>query len=200
MILTGTEDLRVQKTIEAIQSSFKQMVCEMPFDRITVKDLCQRARINKKTFYRYYHDLKDLLHETEEGYVRAYIDLIEGLRLPDDLERITRAFILFSTSQDEAYEKISCNGDYLAVQAAMTDEVMTSRRLNTGALDQMSPSVASLFLEYVQSSSLALYRQWVADGKELPPESLADLACSLVCNGAKGLLRDQRGPEPMSRI
>ena len=51
MILTGNEDLRVQKTIESVKSAFDELVLEKDYEKITVKELCERARINKKTFY-----------------------------------------------------------------------------------------------------------------------------------------------------
>ena len=53
MILTGNEDLRVVKTIAAIKRAFDELICEQDFERITVKELCERAQINKKTFYHY---------------------------------------------------------------------------------------------------------------------------------------------------
>jgi AcrR family transcriptional regulator len=59
MKLTGTEDLRVLKTIEAIRTVFEQMICEMDYHEMTVKELCERAKINKKTFYRYYPTLAE---------------------------------------------------------------------------------------------------------------------------------------------
>ena len=65
MILTGSEDLRVIKTIEAIKSSFEALICEKEYEKITVKELCDRARINKKTFYNYYPTLDDLLSEMQ---------------------------------------------------------------------------------------------------------------------------------------
>ena len=70
MIINGTEDLRVQKTIEAIHSTFEEMLCEMDYKKITVKELCERARINKKTFYRYYDVLDDLLEETQNVFIQ----------------------------------------------------------------------------------------------------------------------------------
>ncbi len=44
-------DLRVQKTTEAIKETYCEMVLEMDADRITVKELTDRARIHRKTFY-----------------------------------------------------------------------------------------------------------------------------------------------------
>ena len=51
MILTGSEDIRVKKTILSIRNTFCKMICEMDYEQITVRELCERAMINKKTFY-----------------------------------------------------------------------------------------------------------------------------------------------------
>ena len=53
MILRGTEDLRVQKTVTAIDQAFTAMLLESDYEDMSVKELCSRAKINKKTFYRY---------------------------------------------------------------------------------------------------------------------------------------------------
>lgn len=50
MILNGTEDLRVLKTITGIKSAFRELICEKDYEKITVKELCDRAKINKKLF------------------------------------------------------------------------------------------------------------------------------------------------------
>ncbi|MDO4891104.1 MAG: hypothetical protein Q3963_07045, partial [Coriobacteriaceae bacterium] len=42
----------------------------------------------------------------------------------------------------------------------------------------------SLLMAYGTESTLAIYRQWVADGKALPIEVVAELAARLVCHGA----------------
>ena len=73
IFLNGTEDLRVQKTIEAIHQTYKEMICEMDYEKITVKGLTDRARINKKTFYRYYPAMEDLLAELQYEMSQEYI-------------------------------------------------------------------------------------------------------------------------------
>lgn len=44
------EDLRVKKTKAAIRNAFKDMICEMDYDQITIKELAYRAQINRKHF------------------------------------------------------------------------------------------------------------------------------------------------------
>lgn len=58
MILQGNEDLRVVKTIEGVKRAFEEVICEKDYEKITVKELCDRVRLNKKTFYHYYETLK----------------------------------------------------------------------------------------------------------------------------------------------
>lgn len=186
MILTGDEDLRVQKTVEAIQATFKRLLCEKPYDKITVKELCEQARINKKTFYRYYETLDFLLAELERTYMDAYIERTQGLRIPQDIEAITREFCLYSAAQDEVYERITCSPAFARIQQTMTEGVMSSRRFDEGELSKLPEGEAGLLVKFVTVTPLELYRLWVADGKAVSAERLADMACELVCRGVEG--------------
>ena len=73
------DDKRVVKTIRTIHATFEQMMCEMDYRDITVKELCERALVNKKTFYRYYETLNYLLKEFQEDMISAYLARVEGL-------------------------------------------------------------------------------------------------------------------------
>lgn len=105
MIINGTEDLRVQKTIEAIHKAFEELICEMDYEKITVKELCERAKINKKTFYRYYAVLDDLLAELQGILTQEYLKRIENYRVPEDLDKINREFFLYSVEKDQYTKK-----------------------------------------------------------------------------------------------
>lgn len=191
MILTGNEDLRVRKTIEAIQSTFKQLLCEKPYEKITVKELCEKAQINKKTFYRYYETLDYLLVELESTYIQAYLERTKGLRIPRDIEAITREFCLFSASQDEVYERITCSPAFVHIQQSMTHDVMSSRNIDLEGLGDLPRGEAPLLLTFVTTTALELYRSWVFHGKTVSAERFADIACELICQGAHAYLRDK---------
>ena len=109
MILTGKEDLRVVKTIEAIKSCFEELICEKEYEKITVKELCDRARINKKTFYHYYPTLDDLLAELQFEISSSYIEKVMNFKLPEEIAKVNRTFFEFSCAQGTAFEKITCS-------------------------------------------------------------------------------------------
>ena len=175
------DDPRVGRTIAAIHAEFERMLCEMEYRQITVKALCERARVNKKTFYRYYETMDFLLAEFQEGMMDDYQETIAGLRIPDDMEAITRAFFAYAIERGEVFEQITCAVPYADMQSQLTDRVMS--RHDEGAPD----AERSVLVAYVRESTLAIYRQWVADGKRLSPAEITELAVSLVCRGTESL-------------
>ena len=50
-------DIRVKKTKRAIQKAFVALLREKPIEKITVKEIAERAEINKTTFYSHYETL-----------------------------------------------------------------------------------------------------------------------------------------------
>ena len=53
-------DLRIEKTERGIKNAFIELRSRKPLEKITVKELCESARINKSTFYAHYKDIYDL--------------------------------------------------------------------------------------------------------------------------------------------
>ena len=65
-------------TKKALESSLKQLMEEKPFGRITVDDICERAEISSRNFYRYAHDKYDLLDQIYQD------DFLSKLVVHDD--------------------------------------------------------------------------------------------------------------------
>ncbi len=182
-------DLRVEKTIDAIQTTFKEMLLEMDFNDITVKELCARARINKKTFYRYYPAIEYLLAEMQQSYSQPYIEMVKDLKYPRDTDKITRAFLQFGTEQDELYEKITCAGPHDAIREEMIRNVEKGHNPSEIMPAGWDAPTWNIYLAFVTSAPLFIYRQWIADGKKMPAKKMIDAGCLLVCNGARALER-----------
>ncbi len=54
-------DLRVQRTRQALRQAMFELCVEKSFSAITVRDVAERAMVNRSTFYRHYLGLDDLL-------------------------------------------------------------------------------------------------------------------------------------------
>ena len=188
MLINGTEDLRVQKTIDAISKTFEDMICEMDYEKITVKELCERARINKKTFYRYYSVLDDLLAELQGVMIEEYLERIKNYRIPEDLDKINREFFLYSAEKGSVYEKITCSGSYNYIRNQMVNNVMGSTWGKSTWLQLLDTYKQNILLGFVQSASVEMYRKWVADGKKIPLEEIIEISNQLLCTGVNGFV------------
>lgn len=65
-------DLRIAKTKDAIKAAFIQLLQEKSFHAITVQNISDTARINKKTFYAHYQDKYDLLEQLVDKFVEGF--------------------------------------------------------------------------------------------------------------------------------
>ena len=178
------QDLRVVKTLDAIHSAFTEMLLERPFSKITVTALCERARINKKTFYRYYQTLDDLLQELEQSYITPYVKLTSGLRYPDDVCEITRIFLEYCAEQGELFDAIAVSGSHERILKQFITGIEADRYTYSKPPEGWTPEEWNLYMVGVTSSQLRFYQQWVEDGRKVPLDRMVDIACRLICNGA----------------
>lgn len=69
-------DLRIEKTERGIKNSFIELRSKKPLEKITVRELCELACINKSTFYSHYRDIYDLADSLENELVSSIINSI----------------------------------------------------------------------------------------------------------------------------
>lgn len=67
-------DIRIQKTRQSIINAFLEIRSAKEVERITVKELCEKAQINKSTFYAHYRDVYDLTDQLENEVVASIMD------------------------------------------------------------------------------------------------------------------------------
>ena len=59
-------DARIRYTKMVIKDAFVALLKEKPLNKVTVKEICNLAEINRATFYKYYSDPYDLLNKMEQ--------------------------------------------------------------------------------------------------------------------------------------
>lgn len=74
-------DRRVIKTKERIRKVFFELLEERPLNTITVKELSERADINRATFYLHYKDVFDLMDQLEHDVIVRFENICEGLTI-----------------------------------------------------------------------------------------------------------------------
>jgi AcrR family transcriptional regulator len=186
-------DMRVTRTREAIRSAFTDMICEMDYEQITIKELTERAKVNRKTFYLHYNSLDDLLEEMQNEMSERFKQRIRDLKPPYDMDKITRAFYMDMEESGKFGERLACSGNYHYINDRMVSAIMrdTWKEENEKA---ENPYLQNIVMAYVSQSTLAIYRQWVADKKRIPLEDIIQTTITLICNGLDAWLKTSSKP------
>lgn len=96
-------DLRYIKTEKIIRDTFLDMLKEMPYEKIEIKTLAERAYINRKTFYLHFNSLSDLLTFLLKEMYGDIMQNVSELVFPRDIEQIIR--VVFSAFNDMSAER-----------------------------------------------------------------------------------------------
>ena len=79
-------DRRIQKTRTAIHQAFVSLLVEKPIEKITIKEIAEKANVDRKTIYNYYEGVYDILDYLENEVVirieSAMAQVDEVLRRP----------------------------------------------------------------------------------------------------------------------
>lgn len=63
------DDKRITKSKKAIKSALIEILQEMPFEKITVTEICRRGIVSRITFYTHYEDKYSLVEEMCSDYI-----------------------------------------------------------------------------------------------------------------------------------
>ena len=75
------EHVSVRRTYLLLMKALLDLLAEMPFEKISLTDLCRVSMISRSTFYRYFEDKYDLLHYCVNMYIEGLRPVEENITL-----------------------------------------------------------------------------------------------------------------------
>lgn len=175
-------DLRVKKTLASIHSAFHELIYENDYEKITLKKLTEKAGIHKKTFYRYYSSLDDLLVEFQKNISDDFIKKVSSFNIPEDLNKINKEFFIFSKTYGKFYDKLTINPKYDYIRQKMIDNVMNATWNKSDIIKKMNLSKRKMLLSFVQVSSLDIYKNWIEEKRKIPLDEIIEILTAIMKN------------------
>ena len=190
-------DRRVRRTRERLNRALTELLMEKPMREITVRELTDRADVNRGTFYAHYTDLFDML-EQMENEVLAEIEALLGRYAPDELTRDLAPLL------SEVFCFVERHRDLMPVFLGQQTADRFLRRFSQVIYDKCLREWAGLYplgdvsepnyyLEFVVSGTVNLVGTWARRGFREAPEDMAKLAGQLILRGLESLW-DGPGP------
>jgi hypothetical protein len=92
---TVSIDKRVQRTNIALKDAFRQLAKSHKYSDITVKELTDTAKINRKTFYLHYDSIGDFVNTFADEMAQKLMDIITAESLSE-----------YSNKSGELFDKV----------------------------------------------------------------------------------------------
>lgn len=182
-----TRSDEIPQTKKILMNSFWELYETKKIEKITIKEITERAGYNRSTFYQYFIDIYDVLDQIE-------VDL-----LPD----ISKEF-MFATEDMTPNQIMSNftrifqrNGKYLSVLLGDHGDPQFAVKMKSIILPIMYQLVPvrsedenfRYIFEYIFSGLLGILTYWVNNGQELSIEKLTALLMKVWSNGIVDILR-----------
>ncbi|GHO62012.1 TetR family transcriptional regulator [Ktedonobacter sp. SOSP1-52] len=170
------EDLRVRRTRKLLQQAFIELTVEKGFATLTVRDITERAMVNRSTFYRHYLDKYDLL----EQYMNEIYELTEEQNFPAEKQEQTSPGPLNLLKHIQQYADfyrvmLSAKGDPHFTQRFRqnTEKRFRSFSTQTPTEPEADAPPIDLKLSCIAYAGIGATTWWLEQEQPCPPEQLA---------------------------
>lgn len=171
------------QTKQNLIDAFWCLYCEKRIEKITVKEITQKAGYNRGTFYEYFTDIYDVLKQIEESLIPTLDELPpitianENMGMPIDM------FMKLYEENSKYYSVLlGDNGDpaFVSKLKNSTKPILKQAFSENHGLD---PIELDFILEYVLSAMIGIMSYWFSQDKVLTAEDLIALMHDLMENG-----------------
>ena len=184
-------DRRVRRTKERLKQAMTELLQERSIREITVRELTERADVNRGTFYAHYADLYDMLEQMENELLGEFEALLDR-HAPDDLTRDLSPLlsdVFCFVEENRALVPV-----FLGQQTAdrflrRFSQVIYDRCLRewAGLYPLGDVSGPNYYLEFVVAGTVNLVRTWARRGFRETPEEMARMTGRLILRGFASL-------------
>ena len=185
-------DRRVKYTKMVLKQSLLELIANRPISKVTIKEICDLADVNRGTFYKHYSDQYHLLDEIQcdlDSEIRATIEnrLTLASSSADMIVEIIR-----SIAAQSSLCKIICSdfGDgefmkklmYMAHDQFIEEWKTKLKQANIKQLDR--------FYIYTANGIVAVVQEWLQSGMDESPEEIASFIEKTTNYGLSSFVND----------
>ena len=186
-------DRRQIRTKRRIREALMALVAEKPLEKITIKELAERADIDRKTFYLHYGAISEVVIEMQEEMLGQLEKTVESYDLfqPDfDAQALFRDINSIVDSESEFYRRMLVMDRYSFFYERLKD--MMKAYLQRKYHDHLNSTTVSrvkleLYMEYVATGVMSVYVHWLKH-PEYSLDVVAEAASEIAYGGGHMVL------------
>ncbi|WP_462411000.1 TetR/AcrR family transcriptional regulator [Neobacillus sp. Marseille-QA0830] len=188
-----SSDKRALRTKQLIRDTMTELIEQKGFDAVTVKDITEKANINRGTFYLHYQDKYDLLEKSEAEIFSGLEKIVHNLNPKDAISyttqnepfpEIVKLFEYFRENATFIKALLGPKGDpsFQVKLKEMIKSLMHGILLSKVNQEDILVPVDFL-LSYISSAHLGVVQYWLETGMKQPPEEMTLILAKMTLLG-----------------
>ena len=161
------QNRKTKYTQSALKDSLIELMKEKPISQITIKELCEKADINRSTFYTHYSDQYQLLKSIEDETLSWVKEAIAGFSGKTEKED-------FIKNIEKIFEYLVENKNHIQVLMSEQGDIDFQRNLMIVIYEQCGTwltndlgadiSKSELYFVFLINGSVGLIQHWLKTG------------------------------------
>ena len=183
-------DRRVIKTKKAIRGALMEIVEDKDLNKITMKEIAERADVDRKTVYNYYASAQDILDEIEDEAVAELEELTRDLQYdPENPLAVFEVLTALLVSKLEVYTHLMRMELNSRLILKMLSYLRDKVRETISRSKDIKPERVELVTEYVTAGLFSAYRYWFNAEEKCSLKEFSEDVAALILDGVSVALR-----------
>ena len=169
------KDRRIIKTKKILCESLISLLESTPMNQITVKELCDKADINRNTFYYHFECIDDLLSEIIQNFRQQTLTLTSPVI---DMHKYALE-LCHLYRQNAALITVLLNGNVNVSYIYQLLDLNYLPAYNALKQKHSNKSLNSLMSTYIQVSTFTIIAKWLETDCFISEEEISSILCQL---------------------
>ncbi len=196
MAETKKLDRRIARTRRALGTALIELILELGYDKISIRDLTERADIGYATFYRHYKSKDELLNR----YLGAILLEVDAEIKSENghYEQCLAMFRILSKYKDAILIGLSLPRDHQAMKPLWQKIFDTMTDLYVARDESVIPLTVSV--NHIIRSVSEMVRWWLTEGQDYSPEQMARMQSELIIRVTEYVAVVPRDPKDKEHV
>lgn len=176
------ENRKTRYTRMVLQDSLFELMRKKPISKITIKELCENADINRTTFYSYYTDQYDLLRKIEDETLawakEAISSLISKTDKYESMKILEGIFQYFAENRKHLQVLISEQGD-IDFQKQLFTLIYQQCGISPSSAADTNLNISEDYFIFAVNGSIGLMQYWLKNGINRSAKEMTEIIYNL---------------------
>ncbi|MNC05336.1 hypothetical protein D3C75_528070 [compost metagenome] len=176
------ENQRIRLTKTLLKNSLIDLMRTSPINKITIREICGQAGINRSTFYLYYTDSYALLEEIEGELLAHARERLERLDSNMDNRHDLQELLSYIKEHADIFKTLLCRQDNLSFQLKFIDSSIKNLRLNVAL--ECSEHISDYVYGFLTAGCLSIITKWISADFDMDSKALSEIIIRLSAGAA----------------